>query len=57
MNRKLSLSDMAERAMKEAVFRVIMQHKTDRRPLAIWKDEKVVYISAEEALKDYDNKI
>jgi hypothetical protein len=57
MSRNLSLSDMAERAMKEAVFRVIMQHKTDGRPLAIWKDEKVVYISAEEALKDYDTKI
>jgi len=56
MKKADSLHDKAEKAMKKAVLGVIEQHKRDGRPLAIWEDEKVKYISANEALKSYKNK-
>ena len=45
--------DKALLALKEAVKEVIERHKISGRPLAIWKDGKVVQISAEEALRSY----
>ena len=50
--KKLSLSDKALLAMEESVYRVILEHKKNKRPLVIWKNNKVAYISAKEALKD-----
>jgi len=33
-------------AMKKAVKKVVVQHKKDGRPLAVWENGKVVRISA-----------
>jgi len=51
--KRLSLSDKAFLALKEAVRGVIKRHKQTGRPLAIWRDGKVVMISADEALRSY----
>ena len=40
------LDKKADRAMKEAVNKVVAGHKKTGRPLAVWKDGKVVGISA-----------
>lgn len=37
--------------MKEAVRKVIERHKETGRPLAVWENGKVRYISAAEALR------
>ena len=39
--KRLTILDKAELAMKEAVKKVVAQHKKDGRPLAIWEDGKV----------------
>ena len=44
MNKKLSLGDMALAALRDAVARVIEEHRRDGQPLAVWKDGKVVLI-------------
>lgn len=49
--KRLSLQDKAELAMKEAVRKVIERHKETGRPLAVWENGKVRYISAAEALR------
>jgi hypothetical protein len=49
MKKRLSLQDKAEIAMREAVLKVIERHKKDGRPLAVWDNGKVRYISAAEA--------
>jgi hypothetical protein len=46
MKKRLSLQDKAEIAMKEAVQEVIERHKQTGRPLVIWKNGKVVRVSA-----------
>lgn len=51
MKKRLSLQDKALLALKEAVREVIQRHKKSGRPLAIWEDGKVKYISAAEALR------
>ena len=51
MKKNQSLQAKAFRALKEAVREVIEQHKKSGRPLAVWKNGKVVQISAEEALR------
>jgi len=45
MKKRLSLQDKAELAMKEAVREVIEKHKKSGRPLSVWKNGKVVYVS------------
>ena len=40
----MTLHDKAEIALKEAVKEVVEQHKKSGRPLAVWKDGKVVKI-------------
>ena len=45
MKKKMTLQDKAEAALKKAVRGVIKQHKETGRPLAIWKNGKVVRIS------------
>ncbi len=42
--KKLTLQDKAMLALKEAVKEVVERHKKERRPLAAWKNGKVVYI-------------
>lgn len=44
--KKLPIEQRAELAMREAVAEVIKEHRRIGRPLAIWKNEKVVMISA-----------
>ena len=44
MKKRLTLHDKAKLAIKEAVKEVYEQAKKDRRPLAVWKNGKVVQI-------------
>jgi len=46
MKKHLSLQDKAELALKKVVGEVIKRHKQNGRPLAIWRNGKVVKISA-----------
>jgi len=43
--KRMSIQDKAWAAMKEAVRDVVKRHKKTGRPLAIWRDGKVVHIS------------
>ncbi len=45
-NRNLAIHKKAEKALREAVGKVVAQHKKSGIPLAIWKDGKVVKIQA-----------
>lgn len=51
MKRPRSLEDKAEVALKEAVKEVIENHKRTGLPLAIWRNGKVVKISASRLLR------
>lgn len=42
--KRLTLQDKAELAMKEAVRKVVLWHKKNRRKLAIWENGKVVWV-------------
>lgn len=53
MKKRLSLQDKAFIALKKAVRQVVEHHKETGRPLAIWRNGKVVKISASEALREY----
>jgi len=44
MKKRLSLQDKALLALKEAVKEVVERHRKSGRPLAIWRDGKVVKI-------------
>jgi hypothetical protein len=46
MKKRLSLQDKAELALKVAVRKVVERHKKSGRPLAVWKNGRVVRISA-----------
>lgn len=46
-----TLQAKAKAAIKEAVRDVIIHHKHTGRPLAIWQDGKVKWISAERLLR------
>ena len=46
MKKRMSLLDKAEAAMKKAVREVVADHKKSGRPLAIWKNGRVVKVSA-----------
>ncbi len=43
MNTELTMTEKVVAAMKAAVHSVIEDHRRRNRPLAIWKDGKVVY--------------
>ena len=45
MNKKMSLQDKAEVALKQAVRGVVERHKKSGRPLAIWENGKTVFVS------------
>ena len=45
-NKQFQLHKKAEQAMREAVSKVVEEHKKTGRPLAVWKDGKVVGVSA-----------
>ena len=44
MKKRLTLHDKAMLAMKAAVKKVVARHKRDGRPLAVWKNGKVVLL-------------
>lgn len=46
-----ALHAKAAAALKEAVKEVVENHRRTGRPLAVWRKGKVVWLSAEEALK------
>lgn len=46
MKKRLSLHDKALLALKQAVHNVIEEHKKSGRPLAVWRNGKVVKIPA-----------
>ena len=45
MKKRMTLQDKAEAALKKAVRRVVENHKKTGRPLAVWKNGKLVHIS------------
>ena len=45
MNKKMSLQDKAEAALKQAVQGVVERHKKSGRPLAVWENGKTVLVS------------
>ena len=45
MKKRRSLQDKAEMALREAINEVIERHIKTGRPLAVWKNGKVVRIS------------
>ena len=47
MKKRLSMQDKAEVAMKVAVRKVVADHKKTGRPLAIWKNGRVVNVPAD----------
>ena len=48
---KRDLQKMAFQALKEAVRGVIEEHRVSGRPLSVWRNGKVVRISASQALR------
>jgi len=48
---KKTLQAKAVKAFKEAVQEVVLEHKRTGRPLAVWRNGKVVRISAGQALR------
>ena len=46
MKKRMTLQDKAEAAIKKAVKEVVEDHKKTGRPLATWKNGKMVMISA-----------
>jgi hypothetical protein len=45
---ELPMGERAEMALKAAVEKVIESHIRDGRPISIWRDGKVVEVSAQE---------
>jgi hypothetical protein len=48
---KKMLQIKAFKALKEAVREVVLDHKRTGRPLSVWRNGKVVKISASQALR------
>jgi hypothetical protein len=48
--RESSLTEKASAAMEDAVRGVVTEHKRRRRPMAIWKDGKVVLVAPGQAI-------
>ena len=51
MKKKMTLKDKAEAAMRSAVREVVENHKKSGRPLSVWKNGKVVRVSAAKILR------
>jgi hypothetical protein len=47
-HKKRSLGDLAEEALKKAVARVVEEHRKTGEPLAVWREGKVVHLSADQ---------
>ncbi len=51
MAKRKTLEDKAMLALKEAVKKVVIEHRKDGRTLAVWENGKVKRISAKKAKK------
>ena len=49
--KKLSISERAETALKEAVHGVLLEHKRTGRPVVIWRNGKVAKVPASQLLR------
>lgn len=45
MKKRMTLQDKAEAALRKAVRGVVERHKKTGRPLPVWQDGKIAYIS------------
>jgi len=52
-HKNMSLGDMADEALRKAVAGVVEKHRKSGEPLAIWRDGKVVRVSADQ-LQGYE---
>ncbi len=43
--KKMNFAKLAEKAIKEAVAKVVKDHKKSGRPMHIWEDGKIVTLS------------
>ncbi|OGW84747.1 MAG: hypothetical protein A3C35_01270 [Omnitrophica bacterium RIFCSPHIGHO2_02_FULL_46_11] len=50
--KEFALADLAERALKEAVRETIRDHARTGDPIAVWRNGKVIQISAKAAGKN-----
>ena len=59
MKKRLTMSDKALLAMREAVKKVIERHKKLKQPLAVWDDKanKVKFISPQAALGKFNKAV
>jgi len=59
MKKRLTMSDKALLAMREAVKEVIEKHKKLKLPLAVWdyKANKVKFISPQAALRKFNKEV
>jgi len=59
MKKRLTMSDKALLAMREAVKKVIERHKKLKLPLAVWdfKANKVKFISPQAALRKFNKEV
>lgn len=48
---KKTLQEKALKALKEAVHDVVEEHRRTGRPLAVWRNGKVLKLSANQALR------
>ena len=48
---KKTLQEKAFKALKEAVREVVKQHRRTGRPLAVWRNGKLLKLSANQALR------
>jgi hypothetical protein len=46
MKKRYTMQEKAFKALKEAVREVVKRHKETGRPLAVWRDGKVVRVPA-----------
>lgn len=46
MKKRMTIQDKAEAALKKAIREVVKNHKKTGRPLAAWKNGKIVMIDA-----------
>jgi len=51
MKKRLTLQDKAFLALKQAVRDVVKRHRETGRPLAVWKNGKVVRVSPNSVLR------
>jgi hypothetical protein len=54
MNRK-NIPELALKAMKKAMCEMIEEHKLNNRPLAVWRNNRVMWISPYNINEEWKN--